>query len=376
MPLYTVELDPTLDFFAGTVAGMAALSQGRRRAAESNPASNTHPVKVRFQNPSIYLKYRSTFHALSTIVREERFLGLYKGITAPLVRPIPSPGPPDPRLNEMRGQVPLIELTRSCDDMTCTGFGGVPEWFGVRVIPLLHQDPAATRRPDTDLDANRPRRRRVWSRGIRTHHPDRTHQGPTATVSPPSSIPPRLADSPQSTVRARVALQIFKQHGIPGLYRGITATALRDIGFGAYFAGYEATLRLFTPAASSSSDPVLKGVSDALALPFIPLLLAGGVAGIAGWVFTFPFDVVKTRMQTTFDGTVPPPPPNTSTSPSPSNLSRDERPYRNTLSTIVNSYRAEGVRVFFRGFAPTIIRAIPVNMVTFTTFESIVHAFS
>ena len=42
-------------------------------------------VKVRFQSPAIARKYHSTFHAITTIIREERFIGLYKGITSPLV---------------------------------------------------------------------------------------------------------------------------------------------------------------------------------------------------------------------------------------------------------------------------------------------------
>ena len=43
-------------------------------------------MKVRFQSPEIASKYRSTFHAVTTIIREERFVGLYKGIASPLVR--------------------------------------------------------------------------------------------------------------------------------------------------------------------------------------------------------------------------------------------------------------------------------------------------
>jgi len=34
------------------------------------------------------------------------------------------------------------------------------------------------------------------------------------------------------------------------------------------------------------------------------------------------------------------------------------------------------VRVFWRGFVPTIVRAVPVNMAVFGTFEGVVWAFS
>lgn len=42
-------------------------------------------VKVRLQNPDLSLKYHSVSHAFTTIIREERFTGLYKGIASPLV---------------------------------------------------------------------------------------------------------------------------------------------------------------------------------------------------------------------------------------------------------------------------------------------------
>lgn len=35
---------------------------------------------------------------------------------------------------------------------------------------------------------------------------------------------------------------------------------------------------------------------------------------------------------------------------------RDINPYRTTLSTIINSYRAEGISVFYKGLSPTLIR--------------------
>lgn len=42
-------------------------------------------VKVRLQNPDLSSRYHSVSHAFATIIREERFSGLYKGIASPLV---------------------------------------------------------------------------------------------------------------------------------------------------------------------------------------------------------------------------------------------------------------------------------------------------
>jgi solute carrier family 25 carnitine/acylcarnitine transporter 20/29 len=91
------------------------------------------------------------------------------------------------------------------------------------------------------------------------------------------------------------------------------------------------------------------------------LLLAGGAAGVLGWVVTFPFDVLKTRMQAHL----------------PLYDSRAQAQQADsTWGTARAMYADSGSRVFLRGLAPTLVRAVPVNMAVFGTFESIVWAFS
>ena len=70
-----------------------------------------------------------------------------------------------------------------------------------------------------------------------------------------------------------------------------------------------------------------------------PVLVAGALAGVCSWVVTFPFDVIKTRVQSTLS-------------------TGQENPFRNMWSTIVHSYRQEGFGVFFHGLKPTIIRYV------------------
>jgi len=97
--------------------------------------------------------------------------------------------------------------------------------------------------------------------------------------------------------------------------------------------------------------------------PWVPLLVAGGAAGILGWLGTFPFDVIKTRMQA--------------------------QDIRASTTTGMSCWRATQelyaeaaangsgrLRVFWRGFVPTVVRAVPVNMAVFGTFEGVVWAFS
>ncbi|KAI0630448.1 mitochondrial carrier [Trametes polyzona] len=294
------EISPALDFFAGTVAGMAALVVGY-------PFDT---VKVRFQNPQIASKYRSTVHAFLTIVREERIRGLYRGIAAPLAGAPPLNGIVFSTYRSfLQAQLDDEHATPTLNQINLAGAGS-------GIISSLITTPAEL---------------------VKIHQQ-------SFVRSTTSAVPLRDRD---------VILHIWRHHGLRGFYRGITATALRDVGYGAYFAAYEATLRYWPRGAT---DPA-KGESTLASHSLAALLTAGGMAGIAGWVVTFPFDVVKTRMQST-------------AAAAPNN------PYHTTWSTICASYRAEGLGVFFRGLAPTIVRAIPVNMVTFTTFEAVVHLCS
>ncbi|TCD71688.1 hypothetical protein EIP91_005454 [Steccherinum ochraceum] len=304
-----VNTHPALDLFAGTVAGVSALTVG----------FPFDTVKVRFQDPKNGGKYRSTFHALTSIVRTEGAHTLFRGIVSPLITTAPLNGLVFASYRFfMRAQ-----LKSANDDPNLWQIGAAGAATGV--VGSLISTP-------TEL--------------IKVHQQLLTDKSPS---SKPLSA-------------AEVAVQVFRRHGLRGLYRGITATALRDSGYGAYFAAYEATLMYFppkTPGASGShdhSDLTSEADSSMASHSWTTLLMAGGLAGVAGWACTFPFDVIKTRMQST--------------------SAVADNPYRSTLSTIRNSYKQEGMRVFFKGLSATLLRAIPVNMVTFAAFEAVVHAFS
>lgn len=183
-------------------------------------------------------------------------------------------------------------------------------------------------------------------------------------VTTPTELVKIRQQSLLTPISTRQMIQrIIQQDGIRGLYRGITTTALRDVGYGSYFFTYEAVCRYFSqPVYPHSSSDLIESIeSDLHAVPWPALLLAGGAAGVAGWISTFPLDPVKTRIQT-------------------SSASEAKRGLFQgggvTISTIIQVWKGEGPKVFWRGLAPTLIRAIPVNMVTFGTFEAISHAFS
>ncbi|KAJ7355677.1 carnitine/acyl carnitine carrier [Mycena albidolilacea] len=293
------ELNPTVDFLAGTLAGTAGLIAG----------FPFDTVKVRLQTPELAGHYRGSItRAIATIVNEERVFGLYKGITSPLLTFALMNGLVFASYKFfLRLQCPLI-ADASLTQITLAGMGS-------GVISAIITTP-------TELIKIR---QQQW----------------TGT----------------STARG-VAAGIFKAGGFTGLYRGSLSTALRDCGYGAYFASYEATVRTLTAPGGKREG--------------WPVLVAGAVAGIVGWLVTFPLDVVKTRVQGSGPGALLSP----GTAPIIGGAETPVvNPYCTTWSTIVHSYRAEGLLVFYRGLAPTLIRAVPVNMVTFGVFEIIVNAF-
>ncbi|KAF7289409.1 hypothetical protein HMN09_01334200 [Mycena chlorophos] len=294
------DLNPTVDFIAGTIAGTAGLVAG----------FPFDTVKVRLQTPELSGHYAgSTLGAIATIVREERVLGLYKGIASPLLTVALMNGLVFASYNFfLRLQCPGSTDNASLSQITLAGVGS----------------------------------------GIVS----------AVVTTPTELIKIRQQQCTGDTTARGVAAEIIRAGGVRGLYRGAIATAGRDIGYGAYFASYEATARMF-----SRPDETRQGW---------PVLLAGGVAGIIGWLATFPLDVVKTRIQGTGVGLVA---PGVTPLIVASEVAPRANPYRNTWSAVVHSYRTEGLGVFYRGLAPPLIRAVPVNMVTFAVFEAVVAAF-
>lgn len=73
------------------------------------------------------------------------------------------------------------------------------------------------------------------------------------------------------------------------------------------------------------------------------LLFSGGLAGVVGWVCTYPVDVIKTRIQA---------------------QDMRNREYKNMVDCFRKVYRGEGMRVMFAGLGATVIRAFPTNAAT------------
>ena len=139
--------------------------------------------------------------------------------------------------------------------------------------------------------------------------------------------------------------KIYSAEGIRGLGRGMTITLWREVpAFGFYFGTYDLLCRQLVRDGGEVHD-----------LPALWLCVAGGLSGVASWCMTYPFDFIKSRIQT--DGVHGPP------------------QYRGILDCCRKSYTAGKLRIFFRGLNATLLRAFPVNAVTFTTVAMILRYF-
>ena len=122
-----------------------------------------------------------------------------------------------------------------------------------------------------------------------------------------------------------------------GVFRGFSAVVLARASNYGYFGG-----NAFFTELIRDPDPQREVGWRATATA----LLAGGCAGICYWCVAFPWDVLKARMMT-----APP-----------------ERPYASLRAAAAQLYAEAGLRGFWRGFTPCILRAFPANAAAFGGF--------
>lgn len=134
------------------------------------------------------------------------------------------------------------------------------------------------------------------------------------------------------------ASSIMRSHGLKGLYRGMTSTVMRDIvGYAWFFYGYEATVHWLAGPGHTRAD-----------LSYKEVMAAGIMAGFGLWGSMFPIDTIKSKMQA-------------------DSLSNPQ--YKSTWDCYRQSVAVEGHRGLFRGFSAAMYRAIPVNAGIFLAVE-------
>ena len=136
--------------------------------------------------------------------------------------------------------------------------------------------------------------------------------------------------------------QVTAQSGLlHGVYRGQFPTFAREFhGLGMYFLTYEALVQY-----KLSKDRITRDE-----LPGTYAMFAGAMAGYGLWLTAYPADIIKSKLQTDA-------------------LNPSARQYKGTIDCIRQTFKADGVKGFFRGLLPTLVRSPFANAATFVAFE-------
>ena len=137
-----------------------------------------------------------------------------------------------------------------------------------------------------------------------------------------------------------------------GLFRGQAVTVLREAqAYGMWFLSFEWMM------AEEVRRNQLASRAD---VPAWKVALYGGLAGEALWLGSYPFDVVKSKMQTDGLGV---------RADAQGKATGQEMRYKTMRDCFAQTWRAEGARGFWKGIGPTLRRAMPVSACTFATVE-------
>ena len=128
---------------------------------------------------------------------------------------------------------------------------------------------------------------------------------------------------------------IIQQKGLLGLFSGYHLHLAREVmGTAVYFSVYDTIKSVL-----KESKPWAH-------------MLAGGLAGSICWIVLFPIDITKSVYQKRI-------------------LTQD--PIKNTSDWIRNRYKTLGLRGFYQGIGPQMMRAFPVHSIHFLVYEYVVE---
>ena len=139
--------------------------------------------------------------------------------------------------------------------------------------------------------------------------------------------------------------KIFKAHGVPGLFHGLSATLI----FRSFFFFWWGSYDIFSRQLQKRTD---------LSTPSINFW-AGGLSAQVFWLTSYPSDVVKQRIMTDSLG---------------GGLNDGTRRFYHWKDAARAVYHESGWRGYWRGFLPCFLRAFPANAIALVAFEGVMRA--
>ncbi|PWI72180.1 mitochondrial carnitine/acylcarnitine carrier protein [Purpureocillium lilacinum] len=290
-------LQTAKDLFSGAVGGVAQVLIGQPFDI----------VKVRLQTTN---QYSGALQAASSIYRNEGALAFYKGTLTPLIG------------------------IGACVSIQFGAFHSARRWFEER------NTASGSKRPDLSYG-------QYFAAGAFAGVSNAVLSTPIEHIRIRLQSQPhgagRLYAGPLDCVRKLSA----HQGVLGGLYRGSAVTVYREAAaYGAWFTAFEYLM---------NADAARNRV-DRKDIPGWKIALYGGLAGEALWLSSYPFDVIKSKMQTDGFGA--------------------QQKYPTMRSCFAATWRADGMRGFWKGIWPTLFRAMPVSAGTFAVVEMTMRAIN
>ncbi|CAI4216518.1 unnamed protein product [Parascedosporium putredinis] len=274
-------------------------------------------VKVRLQSQpnTLPLRYTGPLDCFSQSIRADGFLGLYRGISAPLV-------------GAALENSSLFFFERIGRDLVCAS-GYLPQ---DKPLPLSA----------------------LWFTGAFSGAFTSLVLTPVELVKCKIQVPAAVEGKAPPPLRPiSVVKDIYRHHGLRGFFHGGIGTLIREAGGGAAWFGTKATIsRMFLDRRAQTAT-TFEEREELLAKP-LPLwqqAFAGACAGMSYNFLFFPADTIKSRMQT-----------------APIGQSVQSQTF---LSEGISLWKQHGLRGMYRGCGITVMRSAPSSAFIFMVFDGL-----
>ena len=297
---------PTVDLFAGSLAGGAQVIIGQ--------PLDTIKVRSQIAPPGLY---RGPMDVLTTTVKNEGILALYKGMASPLIG------------------------IAAQNAVLFTAFQGAKRLISPESQSLTIPQVAAAGAIAGGINT-------ILSSPVELFKIRMQAQITSTTSSSSDSVPAKKLSA--------VAKEVYHNAGMKsGVMRGFWVTLFREVpAYAGFYTGFELSKSLFRSHLPQSTT------NEGTTLPIWALMASGSMGGIFNWLACYPLDVLKSRIQL-----------------SDKPLSRGlggPLVLKYISEEAKEIYRKEGWKAFTVGLSPTLLRAIPAAAATFTTFEVVKSA--
>lgn len=326
--------------------------------AVAPPPFSSDLIKVRLQtqpfttgspaSPPKGTLYSGAFDAFRSTIRKEGILGLYRGLSMPIIGATLENATLFFTYNAIQGQIRRIagsSSSKAAEEeealslpqlaIAAAGAGAVTSYVLTPVELIKCRMQVQMVSVEADILAKMAAQ----------------SSSATSTVNITSAL-----NAARRSLPGPVALfaETIRQQGIRGLWLGQTGTLLRETGGGvAWFLAFESTCRWFLSRQQSSNLSLTKKTTKD-DLSSWQLMLAGAMAGVSYNVVLFPADCVKSTIQTELElrpkGSAAGPP-------------------LSFLSTFKNIYKTRGISGLYAGCGITCLRSGPSSALIFLLYS-------